>query len=420
MQPAKAELATLAVLSYAAQGLSMLLSMGGSGENPVSTMVSQNRKMLQEIQDRLDGYDQAFGEILSKLDELPKQFRQDLSAQLTAEAARDVSAALMNIDSDLAVLARLKDPGAWTGSTQSRLDHLQEAGARLIQHEEDAAVLIPAVAAFEFEKLMLLIQPGTEEERRINVYGRAKLYGKRFERMLSDSRSGSLRYRVDERARDFFAASRKVQKIHRAMSTKPLYVKNSKHLGGGPGRYKICGPERLYDHLSPHVSEAWERIEQVHRELHRCPKNGKFEACPSDKSEVAEELLFRVLLYLEDLAEHQVFTLREWELEPEKPSYYEATLFQAFMKVGREFYEVEPVLLRTGSEEEFTWAKRERVREIETGQWAQVKVRDIPAPKMLAKVNVYELYHQKRGEALEHIRNVVAGRPSREILVCTY
>ena len=428
---ARAELVTtLTAISYVSQGLSVLISLGSSNrQDPVTRAVFQNRRMLQKLNRRLQGYDRALSAILIQLSHMPEHMRRAVAAEFTSAAVRGVHAAISNIQSDLNIQTNLvairEGPESFIGNAQSRLNHLQETGAYLLQHEDDAAILVTAILAFEMEKIMISIQPRSDEVHRANLRGRARLYSVRIERVLEKEHKGSLADVIATRYREINDAYHEILRIRRsfAQDARPVYTRARLGHGveAGPHQvvsHQVCHPEYVW-RVSGHVEDTQAAIEAVDRKLHNCPKN--FENCPTETQKRGERLRLRTLRYLERLARHQLFIMEQYEEPLAEPAVYRATPKQTFIRVHGRYFAVDPLVWRTAGKVSFV-TTRDRVRQIEDGLWPEVSPLAIPVPTLPGEreLELLSAYEEAKRAALRDIDRISNNHPTEVRTFCSF
>lgn len=413
---ARGELATtLVTLSYAAQGLALLLNLGSSGENPVAKAVVGNRRLLVATMKRLDSYHEAIASLSVQVGALPAQMKRTVEAAFSAEAARRINGAILNVRTDLAALGELDDPEGWIGNAQSRLQRLQDVAALALQSPDDAAIAVAVISALEFEQILILMQQQSEQNLRINIRSRVRVYAARLEKMLDANRKGSLARLIAERQAEIGKAVYQLRRIDRSLahSPLPLYVRQSAG-PGAPGPRAICYEDNLW-RVSPHVQKARERAEAVHRKAYACPKTAR--TCPSE----AQDLLLRSYRYIEGLVRHTLFVIQAWEESRpphSAPKYYQASPKRAFLYVDNRFYRVDPVPFRE-SDRYFHAVLQHRVDGVRRGDFAEVHPSEIPAPR-LGERDMPWVYAQARAKSVSRIQRIVSNAPDSLTTVCTF
>ena len=168
----------LAAIAAAVSIVEKLISLSDSDGDEVSRAVSENQELLLKLHERLDGYDDTFGTILEKLDELPDEFQERFDKAFDVDQMRKVRGIIQLIHSDL----RIREETAIDPT--SRLGDLQSEAQTLLNHTSDF-IFLDALAAMFVEQAVIGLQSGfTNDELQRMIENRRRDYHSRFKDML--------------------------------------------------------------------------------------------------------------------------------------------------------------------------------------------------------------------------------------------
>ena len=193
-KPVVADMGMSAIFATGIQAGSLLLSLSESGVDVGNTGTMQSRQMLMNLHQRLKYYDIALAQILQGINRFPRDARYIGALHFDVDQMREVRSAADLIVEDISVLKALQDSeqtGTPMANAATRLEQLQQASRKLLQHPNDL-ILFDAVTAMHIEQMLIIVQGNVNVvAKRIEQRRRIKAFRDRFVRMLSRTRTDS-------------------------------------------------------------------------------------------------------------------------------------------------------------------------------------------------------------------------------------
>ena len=229
----------------AAQLAATVLELFTSGADPVGTQIGQNRIMIEALHERLNAYDSAFTEVLTKLDDLPRIIRKDLERVVDRKQRQELMAAVQLVLEDVEILDKGGHQSLFADAAK-RLQTLQQEARELMEREDDLNIPY-IIMAMMVEKAFILALSAEGDGRAVDWDVRKRSYLARMTMVDDPERKDSLYSRYHEL---YNFAMVKIRENLQSLDVDPIC-----NWGAGPSSYNEWVSERLFD-FSKSYNEA--------------------------------------------------------------------------------------------------------------------------------------------------------------------